>query len=896
MLWRIFQALFSVLLIIGGLSGQLVLRGTNSGPALAVVGALWLVYDIYNIVTYLKRKDDAGTLPAQLSELQINSVLDAPCTIVITRDSNIVGAVVKHAIYINGTYIGDLKNGGSITAETQYKVNTVTSPNFPGKLIIEANGNEPVNLRFLAIANKKRQNLEIVSGATEIGAQESEEAVTTLKKEKKHKKKAQDNYSSLSQSNTPHLPGGMDQSSPVLANIAQPHTQTNNASQSNDQPLQEEHVVFCTSCGNKLADVMKFCPKCGARRVAPLKSETEPQTSPALTVPPVQSPSTQPAPPPQIPATQPVRVMGPAQFRLPQDAPSSAASTPGDEPNVRRAVGVFVAALALMIMIAFVPNRYVKLFGDMIMAPLFPLILGFGFFIAFRDCTKYRIIGSAGLALFALLHPFTQNSIQLFYQRQIFDFGLIVSAPIFGRNIGISFLRSAAVAAIAIGGGIGLRDKRKFSLLAVLASFVILAISLFFSRTVFRVPDSVVVVRTVFSIIINAGFFFLAALLARMMTEFRSKIIRISGGARAWCIIVAVLMGLSIIVNMLPSITGNFFALHSLLLIPTVVGMIMLATDRRMGFSLALIGAGMSVMVALIRLIPFTATSPTYIGFAFGGLANQLITWFVIAKAWRSAPTQASVGTAVYSSAPALNTHQYNMPQYNVSQITVPQHPVPVNAGIAAAGPHQAPPLQKTSTYRENDNKGMRMDNQSQSSAYWMSRLAKPDDKREAFVYYIFANESDAHNALLELPYIHKASDSGKLICDEVFSFGYYATTENSLPTGKWDAFVAGTELAHDMWKELHEVFTKHNGRKKGDKEPDANAKIIPSKGGNASNVKYVREDRTSGGTYVTYSAPNKADAIAFLSAQSITRQSYYVVVDTPEGSFGKDIQGIYQE
>ena len=188
MLWRVFQALFSVLMIIGGLSGQWVLRGTNSGPALAVFGALWLVYDIYSIVTYLKRKDGAGSLPAQLSELQVNSKLDDPCTITITRDSNIVGSAVKHAIYVNETYIGDLKNGGSITAETQYKVNIVTSQNLPGKLIFEASGHEPVNLRFLAVADKKRQNLEIVSGATEIGALEGSDPATSSKKEKKQNK------------------------------------------------------------------------------------------------------------------------------------------------------------------------------------------------------------------------------------------------------------------------------------------------------------------------------------------------------------------------------------------------------------------------------------------------------------------------------------------------------------------------------------------------------------------------------------------------------------------------------------------------------------------------------------------------------------------------------------
>lgn len=53
---RIFGLIISIGLIIAGLSGEFVLRGTDSGIALVIVGALYLIYDIYKIATY--KKDD----------------------------------------------------------------------------------------------------------------------------------------------------------------------------------------------------------------------------------------------------------------------------------------------------------------------------------------------------------------------------------------------------------------------------------------------------------------------------------------------------------------------------------------------------------------------------------------------------------------------------------------------------------------------------------------------------------------------------------------------------------------------------------------------------------------------------------------------------------------------
>jgi hypothetical protein len=194
----------------------------------------------------------------------------------------------------------------------------------------------------------------------------------------------------------------------------------------------------------------------------------------------------------------------------------------------------------------------------------------------------------------------------------------------------------------------------------------------------------------------------------------------------------------------------------------------------------------------------------------------------------------------------------------------------------------------------EKDNKGMRVENMSQSVAYWMvERFQNPH--KDPFVYYVFSNEKDAKAAMLELPFIHTAQDTGNIICDDVFRFGYFAVTNDGVFTGEYDAFVAGTDFTHEMWKQTHAAFAKHNGRKKNDLEPDKSVRSNVSANGDTRRVTFFNEKREGSMVWMMYKAPSKADAMAFLSKQHIDKPLYYVVVQTPEGTFGKDKDGYYQ-
>ena len=66
--------------------------------------------------------------------------------------------------------------------------------------------------------------------------------------------------------------------------------------------------------------------------------------------------------------------------------------------------------------------------------------------------------------------------------------------------------------------------------------------------------------------------------------------------------------------------------------------------------------------------------------------------------------------------------------------------------------------------------------------------------------------------------------------------------------------------------------------------------------------VVFVKEERKptklgSGiATYRIHKGPDEASARAFLELHPVTKEFLYLVVETPEGSFGRDIQGIYEE
>jgi hypothetical protein len=196
--------------------------------------------------------------------------------------------------------------------------------------------------------------------------------------------------------------------------------------------------------------------------------------------------------------------------------------------------------------------------------------------------------------------------------------------------------------------------------------------------------------------------------------------------------------------------------------------------------------------------------------------------------------------------------------------------------------------------YSERDNLGTRHENFAEASTWWVVNLTKD---KGGFAVYTFGKESDAREAMLELDYIHQARDSGKLISTEPIMFGVYRRED-----GVWETEIVGKPVTRTMWLAACAAFEKHGGKRKGvsDPPPEAPARKTPAIDDGAK-VEYVREDRRQAPTgqtmiYKVYKGPSASAAKAFLTKNPVSKPLLYLVVETPEGNFCRDIQGMYQE
>ena len=191
--------------------------------------------------------------------------------------------------------------------------------------------------------------------------------------------------------------------------------------------------------------------------------------------------------------------------------------------------------------------------------------------------------------------------------------------------------------------------------------------------------------------------------------------------------------------------------------------------------------------------------------------------------------------------------------------------------------------------YMEKDNVGTRQDSLEKANAYWLGTRLQMTEK-PPFSLYVFKSATDAENALLELPFIHKAKDTGNLICEKVLEFGYYKVEADN-----YEAIITGFDYTLDDFNKAEESFKKHNGVLKNNLEPTDNANKTASVGGDKNNVKFRETITENQFTYECYDGKTKADAMAFLKDKEVNKGLYYVCVYTPEGNFGRDINGIYE-
>ena len=109
MAWKIIQLLISVGLIIGGLSGEFVLRGTDSSAALVAVGVLWLIFDIVQFFSFKKKTENAqprkqrkGRSPLFFILCGVYIIANLVCAFLLLDELTVVDGTVMEIIALCG--------------------------------------------------------------------------------------------------------------------------------------------------------------------------------------------------------------------------------------------------------------------------------------------------------------------------------------------------------------------------------------------------------------------------------------------------------------------------------------------------------------------------------------------------------------------------------------------------------------------------------------------------------------------------------------------------------------------------------------------------------------------------------------------------------------------------
>ena len=383
-------------------------------------------------------------------------------------------------------------------------------------------------------------------------------------------------------------------------------------------------------------------------------------------------------------------------------------------------------------------------------------------------------------------------------------------------------------------------------------------------------------------VILRSGFYVAATLLTVLFTlSYMEKLPNKGGKNRVlgiiWCVLCLIANDTNAVLGVVQTVTGETVTTSYafMISIALMAAFIFLLAKGKYAFSLVVVFQVLYCINQWMRVVSMPFFDAFFLLSSFAPIANIFLTWLLVIREKKAVPQ-----TVAAAAVPGKSSFEKN--NIGARQETAAQK------AVVNTVPEKR--------FFERDNMGTRQETMQQALAYWMG--TRPGLKvKPPFALYDFSSAENAEKALLELPFIHKAADSGKLICDRIMTFGYYAVTENGVPNGEYEAIIEGTDLTLAEFRQAEAVFESYGGKRKNHAEPEATVRNNASVG-DPSKVKYSETVKGNDGVsiYEVYTGPDKASAIAFLKGKIVTKSLYYVVVDTPEGSFGRDINGFYQE
>ncbi|NLF92969.1 MAG: hypothetical protein GX564_03690 [Oligosphaeraceae bacterium] len=179
---------------------------------------------------------------------------------------------------------------------------------------------------------------------------------------------------------------------------------------------------------------------------------------------------------------------------------------------------------------------------------------------------------------------------------------------------------------------------------------------------------------------------------------------------------------------------------------------------------------------------------------------------------------------------------------------------------------------------------------------FWARVEADPEHFK--YVAYMFPNLSEASSALSKLSYIFTDKD-GNLNCKRELHFGVYPHQ------GMAVCFVGGEKLNYACWREASAVLPELPNATyfKVSTEPEVMLELPDVEALNKDSALQIIslgiEDVTNeSGEFsrcFKYSAGSKEQALEFLGKSEVKEDGIVIHVETPEGIFGKDINGIFE-
>jgi hypothetical protein len=191
-------------------------------------------------------------------------------------------------------------------------------------------------------------------------------------------------------------------------------------------------------------------------------------------------------------------------------------------------------------------------------------------------------------------------------------------------------------------------------------------------------------------------------------------------------------------------------------------------------------------------------------------------------------------------------------------------------------------------TIRFNDNLGTLIKTGDEAFASWQPYLM---NNYTGSLVFKFPNLESAKNALSKLSFIHFAVDENELVASEIIEYGYYKDH------GVFYAVIWGPSFTIEMFNEAKKTLKNAGGVLFKSQKPTKTQKTDEFEmDDDDDEVTFVRNEQMGNAYYEIYSGKSKKSALAFLGNNPVNESFFYRIVETPEGNYGRDINGVYQE